>query len=142
MARDKRVLDRMEATGECRSVAVAAIRAQDASRRSARVEVVMHSAEGWPDDLLAALEKEKGSIGFNLVGHSGVVSGDIESAEIWDDENGERIEMVLSTYPDKLAHLPAHRPLEVVLSKASLTRLERRIRLKNKAKNNKRTSGS
>lgn len=127
MARDKRVVARMNETGESWSTALAAIRAEDASCRSATVDVVMHAA-GWPPALLAALEKERSAaLGFNIIGHSGGISGDIESAVISDDEHGEHIELVLRVKPDQVEYLPEHRPLEVELSKTTLARLARRM---------------
>ncbi|MBN9748622.1 hypothetical protein DMP23_47435 [Amycolatopsis sp. A1MSW2902] len=130
VARDKRVVARMNETGETWATALAAIRAEDASRRSATIDVVMHAADGWSDALLAALEKEHGALGFNIVGHSDAVSGEIASADISDDEHGEHIELVLRINPSQLKYLPEHRPLEVELSKTTLARLARRMQSK------------
>lgn len=118
----------MNETGESWTVAQAAIRAEDAGRRTATVTVVMHSVDGWPDALLAALEKERTALGFNIVGHSEVISGDIESADITDDEHGENIELILRVNPSQLEYLPEHRPLDVELSKTTLTRLAKRMK--------------
>jgi hypothetical protein len=62
----------------------------------------MHAAGGWSNALLAALEKEQGALGFNIVGHSDAVSGEIESADISDGEQGEHIELVLRINPSQL----------------------------------------
>jgi hypothetical protein len=130
MPRDRRVVARMNKTGETYRVALAAIRAEDSRRRTATVDVVMHAVDGWSETLLAALEEEQGALGFNVVGHSGAVSGEIESADISDDEHGERIELRLRINPDRVKFLPERRPVEVELSKATLDRLARRMRNK------------
>jgi hypothetical protein len=50
-------------------------------------------------------------------------SGEIETADITNDENGERIKLVLRVNPKKLEFLPEHRPREVELSKITLARV-------------------